>query len=89
MTLPIIFTLQNVPSEKKRFIINTIKSYSDDKVRVEEVINTVLKTGGLDYARKAMYSYQQKAFDLIKDLPESSYKESLINLVKFTTERNH
>lgn len=89
MTLPLIFTLQNVTGDKKRFIINTIKSYSDDKTRVEEVINTVLKAGGLEYARKAMYSYQQKAFDLIRDLPESSYKESLVNLVKFTTERNH
>ena len=89
MTLPVIFALQNVTNEKKRFMINTIKSHSEDKARVEEVINTVLKTGGLDYARKAMYSYQQKAFDLIADLPESPFKESLINLVKFTTERNH
>jgi octaprenyl-diphosphate synthase len=89
MTLPVIYTLQYVPSDKKNFIINTIKHHSEDTTRVEEVIKTVLSSGGLDYARKAMYSYQQKAFDLLEGIPESNYKESLINLVKFTTERNH
>ena len=89
MTLPVIYTLQNVASDKKNFIINTIKHHSEDATRVEEVIRTVLANGGLDYARKAMYSYQQKAFDLLEGIPDSNYKESLINLVKFTTERNH
>ena len=45
--------------------------------------------GGLDYARKAMYDYQQRAFILLEGIPESTYKQSLINLVRFTTERNH
>lgn len=89
MTLPLIFALQQISPEKKKFIINTVKSYSEDKVRVEDVVKTVMEAGGLEYARKAMYEYQQKAFDLLTDIPESEYKTSLINLVKFTTERNH
>ena len=89
MTLPLIYALQQISSERKKFVINTVKSYSEDKVRVEEVVKIVMQAGGLEYARKAMYNYQQKAFDLLMDVPESIYKNSLINLVKFTTERNH
>ncbi len=89
MTLPVIYTLQNVSKDDKKFIINTVKSYSEDKVRVEKVINLVMQTGGLDYARKAMYDYQQRAFNLLEGIPDSTYKQSLMNLVRFTTERNH
>ena len=89
MTLPVIYTLQNVSKDDKKFIINTVKSYSEDKVRVEKVIHLVMQTGGLDYARKAMYDYQKRAFSLLEGIPDSIYKQSLMNLVRFTTERNH
>lgn len=89
MTLPLIYALQQVDSSQKRFIMNTIRNHSEDKDKVEKVVKTVMEAGGLDYARKAMYQYQQKAFDLLEGIESSTYKESLINLVRFTTERNH
>ena len=89
MTLPVIYTLQNVSKDDKKFIINTIKHHSEDTKRVEQVIQLVLSNGGLDYAKNAMYVYQQKAFDLLTDIPDSEYKTSLMELVRFTTERNH
>ncbi len=89
MTLPVIYTLQKVSKDDKKFIINTIKHHSEDSKRVEQVIQLVLSNGGLDYAKNAMYAYQQKAFDLLTDIPDSEYKTSLMELVRFTTERNH
>ncbi|CAN5407903.1 polyprenyl synthetase family protein [soil metagenome] len=89
MTLPLIYALQKVDSSQKRFIMNTIRNHSEDKDKVEKVVNAVMQAGGLDYARKAMYSYQQKAFDLLEGIDNSTYRESLINLVRFTTERTH
>jgi len=48
-----------------------------------------MEKGGLDYARQQMQRYQNQAFNLLEPLPETAYKTSLIQLVKFTTERNH
>ncbi len=89
MTLPLIYTLNQSGSSDKRFIINTVKSYSDDKKRVEQVIKMVMEAGGLVYARDKMQHFQNQAFSYIEDLPASAYKTSLIQLVRFTTERNH
>jgi octaprenyl-diphosphate synthase len=89
MTLPLIYALQQMPRDRKRFVMNTIKNDSDNKQKVEQVINYVMEAKGLEYARKAMHEYQQKAFDLLLNYPEGIYKTSLLNLVRYTTERNH
>lgn len=89
MTLPLIYALNNSSSKDKRFIINTVKSYSDDKVRVEQVINMVMAAGGLKYAKEKMHQYQDQAFTILNTFPSSVYKDSLEQLVRFTTERNH
>lgn len=89
MTLPVIHALQNVSPADKKFMMNTIRNYSEDKVRVERVMQLVMDSGGLDYARKAMARHQANAFAILEKLPDSVYRESLRNLVRFTTERNH
>ena len=89
MTLPLIYALNNSTSKDKRFIINTVKSYSDDKARVEQVINMVMTAGGLKYAKEKMHQYQNQAFTILNTFPSSVYKDSLEQLVRFTTERNH
>jgi octaprenyl-diphosphate synthase len=89
MTLPLIYALQQMPRDRKRFVMNTIKNDSDNKQKVEQVINYVMEANGLEYARKAMHDYQRKAFDLLLNYPEGIYKTSLLNLVRYTTERNH
>lgn len=89
MTLPLIYTLNHSSASEKRFIINTVKSYSDDKIRVEKVIQMVMDKGGLKYAREKMHQYQDQAFAILNTFPPSIYKVSLEQLVRFTTERNH
>lgn len=89
MTLPLIYALNNSTSKDKKFIINTVKSYSDDKARVEQVINMVMTAGGLKYAKEKMHQYQDQAFAILNTFPSSVYKASLEQLVRFTTERNH
>lgn len=89
MTLPLIYALRQADKTGKRFMITTVKSYSEDKDRVEKVIRMVMELGGLDYARKQMQVYQTRAFQLLEGIPDSEYKQSLVSLVRFTTERNH
>ena len=50
MTLPLIHVLNNSSKKEQDWLINSIKKYNTDKVRVKEVIAFVKEKGGLDYA---------------------------------------
>jgi octaprenyl-diphosphate synthase len=88
MTLPLIYLLNNSARTDKRWIINTVKNHNTDPERVGQLIDKVYTKGGIAYAREKMLEYRQKALDLINEFPQSPYRDSLNQLVLFTTERN-
>ncbi|MFI5220539.1 MAG: polyprenyl synthetase family protein [Bacteroidia bacterium] len=89
MTLPLIYSLSKAQNSDKRRIINIIKNNNTDDKKVAEVISFVNSTGGIDYAKKQMHDFQQKSFELISFFPENIFKKSLMDLVRFTTEREN
>jgi octaprenyl-diphosphate synthase len=89
MTLPLIYSLSKATSSDKRKIINIIRNHNTDDKKVKEVINFVKISGGLEYAIDCMNRYKSKAFTMLESFPESDYKSSLMQLVRFTTERSH
>jgi octaprenyl-diphosphate synthase len=88
MTLPLIYLLNHSDLMEKRWIVNTVKNHNTDHARVERLIEKVNESGGITYAREKMLEYRQKAIDLLNEFPESTYRDSLNQLVVFTTERN-
>jgi len=88
MTLPLIYTLNNVEKPVKKRIINTVKNHNTDSKRVHEVIDLVIKTGGIKYAEEKMHHYKNKALDILKEFPESDAKASLELLVNYSIERD-
>jgi len=88
MTLPLIFLLNHSGFAEKRWIVNTVKNHNTEQVRVSELIDKVRAVGGIEYAREKMLENRQKAIDLLRSFPESTYRNSLEQLVIFTTERN-
>jgi octaprenyl-diphosphate synthase len=88
MTLPLIFSLNQASWQEKRHIINLIKNESHKPHKVAEVIAFVKNKGGLEYATTVMKTYQQEALQLLEPLPDSVYRQSLVNLVNFTIERS-
>jgi octaprenyl-diphosphate synthase len=88
MTLPMIHLMNNSGFAEKRWIINTVKSHNGDMTRVSQLIEKVVRGGGINYATEKMYYHRDKALLLLKDFPESSYRTSLEQLVVFTTDRN-
>jgi len=88
LTLPLIYTLQNVSGSEKRRIMRTIRKHNEDKVRVEEVIDMVKNTGGLEYATEAMNDYRDQALKMLLDMPQSEARDSLEELIHFVTARN-
>ena len=88
MTLPLIYTLNNCSDKEKKWIINSIKNYNTDKVRVKKLIQFVKSKGGLEYAVSKMKEYQKDALNILQKYPDSPYKDSLELMVNYVIDRN-
>ena len=87
MTLPLIFALNQASSSDKKRIIHIVKKQNDKPEKVNEVIEFVRASGGLEYAEEAMLRYRAEAFEILHTFPLSPTRESLEDLVNYTTER--
>ena len=87
MTLPLIYALRQTSKANRRRIINTIRRHSDKPDKVQEVVEFVRGSGGLEYARKAMQDFRNQAFELLQSFPDTPARQSLADLVTFVTER--
>lgn len=87
MTLPLIYTLNNVPTAEKNWIIQSVKRHNRDKKRVREVIEKVKATGGLIYAEEKMEEFRQKALALLLEFPQDVYRDALEQMVNYVISR--
>lgn len=87
MTLPLIYALNHCSTAEKKRILRLIKKYSEEKDKVNEVIEFVRNSGGLEYARKAMYEYRDAAFEILHTLPDNPARIALQDLVTYVTDR--
>lgn len=87
LTLPIIYLLENSGWMEKRGIINTIKNQNNHPQKVAALLELVVEKGGIAYAEKRMTEYRDQALALLRTFPESAYRDSLEQLVVYTTER--
>ncbi|WP_173962813.1 polyprenyl synthetase family protein [Chitinophaga solisilvae] len=87
MTLPLIYTLEHASPETRRKIINIVKNHNTEKDRVEEVIQLVKASGGIDYTRQKMLQYRDEALAILNRFPENDIRNGLESLVRFTTDR--
>ncbi len=87
LTLPIIYTLNNVDKNMRRELKYLLKNSNRRKESVTFIINEVKKSGGIEYATQKMNEYKSKALDILASFPPSSTRDSLESLVTYTTER--
>ena len=87
MTLPLIFALNKAGFLEKRKIINIVKNHNTEAKRVKEVIDFVIKSGGIQYAQKRMEEYRDKALSLLMEFEKNAARDSLEQLVRYTIER--
>ena len=88
MTLPLIYTLNNVDEKDRKWLINSVKRYNNDKKRVREVIDFVKANGGIEYTRTTMEKYANDALDILKEMPDNEYRKSLELLVNYVMTRD-
>jgi len=87
MTLPLIYTLDKVDKQQKKFIIHTVKNHNTDNERVAKVLDIVKKSDGINYTIKKMTSYKKEALKVLKTFDDNESRKSLELLVNFVIER--
>lgn len=89
LTLPLIYTLNNVSSSVKRELIYIIKNENKNKQKVRIVIDAVTSAGGIKYATDKMNKYRDEALSILYSFPDNQVRAALEELVRFTTDRKY
>jgi octaprenyl-diphosphate synthase len=89
LTLPLIYTLNNVDKKTKRDLIYIIKNENKVKSKVAYVIDAVKRSGGIDYTVSKMEGYKHEALGILKTFPDSAIKNGFVDLVNFVTDRKY
>lgn len=85
ITLPTIYALKH--SKQREFLKEILANKSADKEEIEEAIEIVKNSGGLDYAKGVAEKYVQKAQQSIAELPDIPIKKVLANISSLVTNR--
>lgn len=89
LTLPLIYTLNNINAAKRRELIYILKNQNRIKERVNYVIEQVREAGGIQYGINKMNEYREKALTLLREFSPSETRMALEELVNYTTDRKH
>ncbi|MCF8429265.1 MAG: polyprenyl synthetase family protein [Bacteroidia bacterium] len=89
LTLPIIYTINHADKTTRNFIINSIKNHNTEKKRVAEVIKYVNEHDGINYTRKAMVEYKQKALAILAQQSNREIADKLAMLVEYIIDRKN
>lgn len=87
LTLPLIYALNKADKSTRKHYTHIIRKQNKNEKKVREVIDFVRSSGGIEYARNSMKSYQERALNILAELPDSESKESLRLLVEYVIER--
>jgi len=88
ITLPLIYSLNQVPANRAADIRKIIKN-GKDKPDVETVIRFVKENNGIDYAVGKARTYSQLAKEALAKLPDSQSKLALDALIDFVIDRKN
>ena len=89
LTLPLIYTLNNLDRATRREMIYLIKNHNKDHEKVQQVIRKVIETGGIDYATRQMNVYRDEALAILHRFEDNDARKGLEELVRYTTDRKY
>ncbi|AXY75837.1 polyprenyl synthetase family protein [Paraflavitalea soli] len=89
LTLPLIYTLNNSDATTRRRLIYIIKNHNKDAGKVQEVIDTVKRAGGIEYTEQKMFAYRDEALSILQEFNNPEVQQGLEELVRFTTDRKY
>jgi octaprenyl-diphosphate synthase len=84
-TLPLLYAMRNGNDHQKTVIRNTIEQ--GGLIHLEAILQAIAETKALDYVRSLAATEAERACVAIRDIPDSIYKQALINLAKTAVDR--
>ena len=69
-------------------MIYIIKNENRRKEKVNHVIEVVKKSGGISYSQQKMEEYRDKALALLYEFETTEVRQTLEELVRYTTDEN-
>lgn len=89
LTLPLIYTLNNINAAERRKIIYIVKNQNRDPEKIRYVLDKVVEAGGIAYAHELMYRYRDEALNTLYEFPDNIIRKGLEDLVRYTTDRKY
>lgn len=87
LTLPLIYTLNKVDKSLRKELIYIIKNQNRNTAKIRYVVSKVEEAGGIEYATGKMNEYRNSALQILDDFPAGETRDTLADLVNFTTDR--
>ena len=89
LTLPIIYAFSKATPSDVRKIKKLIRSNTNEKQKLADVVEFITVHGGMSYAKIKMNECRDRAFEILESIPANKEdKQSLQNLVNFVINRN-
>ena len=89
ITLPLLYVLKQIPYSEKVILMRKVKSKNKSQSKINEIIDLVVKSGGIEYSIEQMNYYKNQAIAALSCFPDSECKNSLISLIDYITVRNN
>lgn len=88
ITLPLLGAFSNAGAQEESRVRSMVRDIVSHPEYRDEIVSFVKCNGGLEYARRELQEYVDKAVNALSVLPDSYEKECLASLAYFTAERN-
>jgi len=87
LTLPLIYMLSNTSEKHRQKIINSIKNHKQNPEKINEIIDMVKNSTGIDYAQTKLNEYQNKAMNILEQFNDNTFKKLLQKLLIYNSSR--
>ena len=86
-TLPLIWLMSHGTEEQRQLVRSCIEN--GDEQHFDTILAAITGSGALDYTRRAAEVAAERAAEAVAGLPESVYKDALLQLARFAVDRTH
>jgi octaprenyl-diphosphate synthase len=86
-TLPLIYAMSNSSEAQSSMIADSIRN--GDTSQLTQIIQIIRDSGALDYTLNLAQKHATSAIKTLETLPESTYKQAMIDLAEFSISRSN
>ena len=89
VTLPLVYALQQCSDDERARIATVLAERSYSTVPFGEVLEIVVRRGGIERARERAQAFADKAREIMSEFPDSPYQRALLCVTDLVTDRDH